>query len=296
MARTSAPKRNTNLRNRAGNGRGRRIQIEARPWWRRKRILWTLFGILSFLLIINALFVSGWVDTRLNRMANSFYKSSAEFGLKVEEIYVTGRTQAQSSDIMAALNIEREQPILSIDLKEAHDALVQLPWVQSARIERHLPNVIYVDITERKPYARWQYQQQTSLIDKEGIVLAQSDVDRFSALPLVVGSGANKHAAEILDEIQAVPAFASTMKAAIRVSDRRWDLRLNNGMTLRLPENGMAEALQRLNNMWRTTDIASRNVRVIDARLPDRVIIDEHKPDAAKEGKDGSSETAEAPL
>lgn len=277
MARqTSTPSRNANLRRRAG-GRGR-APVDYRPWWQRKRFIWSLAGVLFLFLLINWLIISGWFQATGNRIAASFYGATTSLGLKVEEVYITGRNRTNADEINAALDVKRGQPILSINLADAHTALMEIPWIESARIERHLPNVIYVAIEERTPYARWQYQQQTSLIDKTGIVLTQQQANQYHTLPLVVGNGANKHAAEILEELQAVPAFASNLKAAIRVSDRRWDLRLNNGMTLRLPETGMSEALQRLNNLWKTTDIASRNVRVIDARLSDRVIIDENKP------------------
>jgi cell division protein FtsQ len=57
------------------------------------------------------------------------------------------------------------------------------------------------------------------------------------------------------------------------VADRRWNLRLKNGIDVRLPETNVEQALDRLVALDREKKILSRDVLAIDLRLPDRVTV-----------------------
>ena len=63
------------------------------------------------------------------------------------------------------------------------------------------------------------------------------------------------------------------MKAAVRVGERRWNLRLDNGVEVRLPEEGAEAALAELVRLAREQDILSRDIKAIDLRFPDRLIV-----------------------
>jgi cell division protein FtsQ len=61
--------------------------------------------------------------------------------------------------------------------------------------------------------------------------------------------------------------------AAVFVAERRWNLRLNSGIDVRLPEDDADVALLRLVSLDREKSLLSRDVTVIDLRLPDRVAV-----------------------
>jgi cell division protein FtsQ len=63
------------------------------------------------------------------------------------------------------------------------------------------------------------------------------------------------------------------MRAAVLVAGRRWDLHLDNGVTVKLPEKGAREALQRLVKLDVERELLARDVSVVDLRLPDRVTV-----------------------
>ena len=70
------------------------------------------------------------------------------------------------------------------------------------------------------------------------------DDGRFAYLPLVVGKDANNRAAEYLAIRTKAGAFAQHIRAATLVSGRRWNLKLDNGMDVRLPETKPEAAVQ----------------------------------------------------
>ena len=63
------------------------------------------------------------------------------------------------------------------------------------------------------------------------------------------------------------------MRASILVGERRWNLRLKNGLDVRLPEDDVASALERLVALDRDAKLMSRDIVAIDLRLPDRVTV-----------------------
>jgi cell division protein FtsQ len=63
------------------------------------------------------------------------------------------------------------------------------------------------------------------------------------------------------------------MYAAVLVGGRRWDLHLDQGVTVKLPENHVREALAQLVKLDREKQLLARDVIVVDLRLPDRVTV-----------------------
>jgi cell division protein FtsQ len=224
---------------------------------------------------------SGWADKQVTLVANRLIQITAQSGFRVRNVLVEGRVETKSGDILAALKAERGAPLLDIDVAAAKARLEGLPWIKSAEVERQLPDTLRVKVEERKPFALWQLGQRLSVIDREGVVIVKDNVGRFADRPLVVGEGAERRAAEILDLVASEPAISKAVDAAVLVSGRRWNLRLKGGIEVRLPEEGMDAAWHRLARMERETRLLNKAITAIDLRQPDRVIVG-LTPEAAK--------------
>jgi cell division protein FtsQ len=61
--------------------------------------------------------------------------------------------------------------------------------------------------------------------------------------------------------------------ACVLVGERRWNLRLKNGIDVRLPESDIAPALERLVALDRAKNLITRDIVAIDLRLADRVTV-----------------------
>jgi cell division protein FtsQ len=97
--------------------------------------------------------------------------------------------------------------------------------------------------------------------------------NRFTRLPLVVGQGAEKQAQEFLKLLDRYPEIGGQVRASILIAERRWNLRLKNGVDVRLPESGVEEALANLVRLDRDKKLISRDITAIDLRVPDRVTV-----------------------
>ena len=214
--------------------------------------------------------------------ADRMLDCTARFGLVVKDVRVEGRETTDRETILTALGAGPGTPILAVSPKRAKEQLETLPWVRSAVVERRLPDTLYVRLVERKPLALWQHNGKIELIDREGAVIPVSHLDRFAKLPLVVGDNAASHAAELLDILATEPDLAARVSAAIRVGDRRWNLRIDNAIDVLLPADSPASAWAQLANLERSSAILKRDVQVVDVRLPDRLVV-RVNPEAPKE-------------
>ena len=119
------------------------------------------------------------------------------------------------------------------------------------------------------------------MIADDGAVLEPYVSRRFISLPLVVGKGAETRARDFLALLARYPQVRAATKAAIFVGERRWNLRLKDGLDIRLPENDVGNALATLSKLDKEDRLFSRDIVAIDMRLPDRLTV-QLSEDAAK--------------
>jgi len=209
----------------------------------------------------------------LQRATDKIVQETGLLGLTVSDISVEGRETTDRETILAALDAGPGTPILAVSPTRAKDQLEALPWVRTAVIERRLPGTIYVRLVERKPLALWQHGGKIELIDREGDVIPVVQLGQFASLPMVVGEGAPRHAAELLHLLASEPELAARVTAAIRVGDRRWNLRIDNAIDVLLPADEAANAWSQLARLERSNAILKRDLQSIDIRLPDRLVL-----------------------
>lgn len=210
----------------------------------------------------------------VRRVASSrLVEATAALGFRVGDIRVVGGETTDRETVLDALGARIGTPILAVDPVRAKQKLERLAWVRSAVIERRLPGTLYIRLVEREPMALWQHGGKIELIDRTGAVIPVARLDRFAKLPLVVGADAASHAAELLKMLGSEPDLAAHVTAAVRIGDRRWNLRLDKAIEVLLPADDPAAAWADLARLERSSAILQRDVQTIDMRLPDRLVV-----------------------
>ena len=196
-----------------------------------------------------------------------------EAGLRVEEVLLQGREHESAERITRVLGIRRGAPILAINLQDAREQLEALPWVRIASVERQLPNTVRVKIVERRPVALWQRENKLTLIDSEGVIITSEELGRFRHLIVVVGKTAPVHAASLIQTLTKEPNLKKRVNAAIRVGDRRWNVRMDNGIYIRLPEKDTEAAWRHFAKLERKHQLLKQDLLSIDLRMPGQMIV-----------------------
>ena len=252
---------------------------------RQKRLLrpagWLAFAVLVVLLGVIAVHSAapgGTLATLRERLGGA----TAFAGLRVTNVVIEGRANTPEPLLRAALGVSIGDPILGFSVEMARQRLETLSWVEHATVERRLPGTVVLFLQERRPFAVWQNQSKFVLIDRTGQIVANQNVAEFHQLPLVVGPGAPAAAATLIDALTDRPDLQKRVIAAVRVGERRWNLRLNNGADVMLPEGHEVAALDRLVQLQQQHAVLDRPLAAIDMRLGDRLVLrprpDEKRP------------------
>jgi cell division protein FtsQ len=208
-------------------------------------------------------------------------------GFRVAEVAIAGRRLLTDQEVLAAAGVTRETTLLFLDAAEARTRITASPWIAEATVRKLYPGRLEIEITERVPFALWQTDGKINIISADGTVLAPLTDRRFVALPLVVGRGAEKKARGFLAILDRHPAIRTEVRAAILVGERRWNLKLKNGVDVRLPELNPEGGLATLARLARDRQLLTRDITAVDLRLPDRVSV-RLSEDAARAREDAT--------
>lgn len=213
------------------------------------------------------------VSRTVETVVNGGYRMTADAGFALQSLYLEGRNRTPMGDIEKALGVKKGAPILQTSLGEMREKLEAIPSVKTAAVERALPGTLYVRIVEREPVALWQQGGKVALVDDNGVVMNDLDSAPYMHLPLIVGNDAPKHVKEILTILASEPELSKRFVAAVWVGDRRWNIRLNSGVEVKLPEIAPEEAWKKLAELQTHQQLLDRDVRAIDLRAPGKLFI-----------------------
>jgi cell division protein FtsQ len=219
------------------------------------------------------LWPADWLEQQRATFEAEALAFTAEIGLRINRVTVEGRKETPAEVLIGAVEHEAGDPILTVDAEAMRTRLEALPWVRAAMVERRLPGEIRLTIEERVPLALWQRDGRYHLVDRYGATMPVADVSRYTGMIVLTGPDAPAHAKALLDLLALEPDLGARVIAAQRVGARRWNLRLDNGVDIRLPEEEAAAAWRTLADMERDEGLIDRDLVMIDLRTPDRLVV-----------------------
>jgi cell division protein FtsQ len=248
--------------------------------------------VLCVLFLATAVAYGAWIGGQTSKIVDLFTggieRLTVAAGFGVKRVTVEGQLHATDADITAALKAAPDTMMLGFDTDAAKARLEAVPWIRHAQVMRFLPSTLQVVIEERTPYAVWQKDGQTYVVDDEGVVLTRALRNAYPNLPLVVGDGAGKSASQLFAVLVRYPDLKEKMLGAIRVGDRRWTLKLKSGVEVMLPDDNVDEALASLTKLEQKHGVLERDIAAVDLRLLDRITVHLHET-ASAASSDGAA-------
>jgi cell division protein FtsQ len=191
-------------------------------------------------------FVFGVVATGLitaAALAGDFLYHSPQVALlKPEQIELTGNRVVSRDAVLQQFVRDRGRSVLSIPLDTRRSALEELSWVETANVQRILPNRIRVEITERTPIAFLRNGTELGLIDAHGVILDRPRGEDFQ-FPIVTGLSDSMSREE---RGRRMATYQEFLKAIDVVrsgsSDRVSEIDLSNPKDLRAVMTGISSA------------------------------------------------------
>lgn len=225
------------------------------------------------LVIADGLVNGGHLDYEGSPFARLPGQIASLAGFAADDIRISGLAHHEAETVLAALAVKPGSSLIGFDAASARQTLEGLDWVASAKVQRLFPNQLEIELVERDPFAIWQTGGKYYVVDRNGAALSSLTLGKLPDLPLVTGEGAPQAAEQLINQLEATPDLKSQLYAAARVGKRRWNLYLDNGIVVLLPEQETGRALDRLQRLQANEGILSRGIKTVDLRFDDRTII-----------------------
>ncbi|MEO0676433.1 MAG: cell division protein FtsQ/DivIB [Pseudomonadota bacterium] len=143
--------------------------------------------------------------------------------------------------------------------------------VKDATARVRAGGVLELAVIERVPALVWRHADGLSLLDIDGVTVGQVAARSERAdLPLVAGQGANAAVEEAIALLRAGAPITSRIRGLRRMGERRWDVVLDRGQVIQLPETDALRALERVILLDQAQDLLARDITHVDLRNPRR--------------------------
>lgn len=231
-------------------------------------------------LAVVAALVGGWLAQQGNRAmlhqtaVNLVEQVQNRPEFLVSGLEIAGADPDLAAEVRAALPVAFPVSSFALELEEMRQEVAALDRVASARVRVIPGGVLEVAVTPRVPAAVWRDRDGLRLVDAEGVFVAPlaARADRPD-LPLVVGAGAQDVLGEALALTEAAAPVAQRVRGLVRMGERRWDLVLDEGQRILLPEAAPVRALERVLAIDSAQELLGRDIAVVDMRNEARPTI-----------------------
>jgi cell division protein FtsQ len=194
-------------------------------------------------------------------------------GFGIKGVTISGTRELSEKQILDAVGIGPANSLLFLDVAKLRDKLLSLPLVKDASVSKLYPNRVMIEIEERQPFALWQKDGAVKIVAADGTpITALNEEARFNNLPLVVGIGANARIAEYRALLDAAGDLRPRIRAGMLIAQRRWTLKMTNGVEVALPETGAGAALAELARLQDDFGVLDKDIVSLDLRFPGRLI------------------------
>jgi cell division protein FtsQ len=162
--------------------------------------------------------------------------------LKPDQIEVNGNRIVGRETVLQQFVQDRNRSVLLVPLDVRRSEIERISWVESASVQRILPNRLRVEVTERTPIAFARSGNELALIDAHGVILdrPQGEDMRF---PIVTGVSEEVARDQREKRMQTYEEFIKDVDL-VRAgsSDHVSEIDLSNPKDLRVVMTGLASA------------------------------------------------------
>ncbi len=212
-----------------------------------------------------------------------------EQSLKITDVKVIGATEVLDTQISLYLTEELRKinlDSLSLDLNKIKRGINFIPSVTDVELAIEKNGVLKVVVEERIPQILWYDNEQFHLLDKDGLAL--DTVTNRNAYPdffVIAGKDADNRVEEALEIFSVSEKINHHIRGLVWIGERRWNIVLDKGRLVKLPENEPIEAMKKLKILDEKESLLSREVSILDLRIPNQIYVRYYRNDEETEGE-----------
>jgi cell division protein FtsQ len=192
----------------------------------------------------------------------------------VKVMAVDGASEVLDGHIREVMPVDLPVSSFDLDLEAMRQQVESLDAVERVDLRVRAGGVLQVTVDERVPAVIWRGPDGLELLDAEGHRVAPIETRAQRAdLPIIAGEGADMAVPEALALLEAAAPIGDRVHGLVRISELRWDLVMDRGQRIMLPQSGAGPALDRVIALNEAQDLLERDVLRVDIRNGDRPTV-----------------------
>lgn len=232
------------------------------------------FFIVGSIIYITIIFIREKTINKIKNNLSIFYS---------EIIYKNICTNIEINGVKMVNTRQLQKKIYNFcDLKNKNDLFILAknlkddPWIKNISIKRKLPDTLIINVEEYLPFAIWNAGRNNHLIDEDGKIISISEKEKSKFLHLIVvaGEDSKNNIYSLFNMLSSNPSLFLRIKSALFIGKRRWNLELDNGIIIKMPEQDVLEAWKRLDKIL-SINGSEIGIKSIDLRNQDKVFLEE---------------------
>jgi cell division protein FtsQ len=267
-----------------GRGRAANDPAPSRFAWRMQRLLLTpafLMLLRAGLPVLALVALVVWYVSDAERVeglrdtvseARAAFEARPEF--MVHLMTIDGADDVLAAEIRATLPLIFPVSSFDLDLEDLRGKVAALDPVKTAGARIKPGGILHLQVEPRTPVLIWRNREGLALLDSDGVFVRRIETRRAQPdLPVAAGDSVPAHVDEAVALIRAAAPLGARVRGLERRGARRWDVVLDRGQRLLLPETGAVQALERIMTLDAAEDILSRDITRVDMRLGHRPTV-----------------------
>ncbi|MAI17575.1 MAG: hypothetical protein CBC71_02155 [Rhodobacteraceae bacterium TMED111] len=187
---------------------------------------------------------------------------------------IQGSSDSLNAEIREILGLNFPISSFDLDLADLRNRVLSLPPVETAEVRLEGGSILHVKVKEKVPALLLKDDTGIHVLNKNGdYIRPLLSTEYGSKLPVITGEGAQKAAAEAFILFSALYDKLDEVRGLVLVGGRRWNIVLKSGQVIMLPEKKSEQAVQKILILDKAEKILSRDIAVIDFRLPYRITL-----------------------
>jgi cell division protein FtsQ len=247
------------------------------------------FYLLIAILIATLIYLAIFKKPQLEKVKNNLLRYSYRVmhfnsGNVYGRINISGNKYTDYDDIA---NFARKYLVNGKDINNREmieslkNEIQTLPWVNEVIISVSLEDSLNINIKEHQPFAIWEDfssgQDKKYIVSKDGKIIAVNNTEKFSDLVILAGKNAYKNVKSLFNILAIDPEISKNVYSATWVGSRRWDIRFESGLLIKLPsgnsDNDMKNAWDSLIKIYNMPG-SLIGLKTIDLRIAKKIYLE----------------------
>ena len=214
-----------------------------------------------FFVILTFFFISSYNPrSSKNKFINIF---------QIKKIEIKNNKILSKDDILNEIKPIFGRSLFLFNSDELFDLISRVDFVDSAEIKKIYPSTLKITIKEKNPVAILLIDKKKYLVSSSGEQINFIENNKFNDLPVIFGADIKKFQV-LYKTLESINFNIDEINSFYFFKIGRWDIKLNSGVLIRLPQNKYRESLE---NFIKVNSEIKNNYKIFDYRIENQLIL-----------------------